>query len=194
MSENTEPTNADIEAQMRAWIASFVVGMNLCPFARQPVEGGRVKIVVSEARDNEALLEALQSQLEWLDAQPPASTETTLIVIPHMLGDFLDFNDFLDLADALLEEFGWVGQFQFATFHPNYQFAGTLPGDAENYTNRAPWPTLQLLREDSLEAVLANYPDPEQIPERNIDAMEELGSAKLADLLQECRDKSSVRS
>ena len=194
MSENTEPTNADIEAQMRAWIASFVVGMNLCPFARQPVEGGRVKIVVSEARDNEALLEALQSQLEWIDAQPPASTETTLIVIPHMLGDFLDFNDFLDLADALLEEFGWVGQFQFATFHPNYQFAGTLPGDAENYTNRAPWPTLQLLREDSLEAVLANYPDPEQIPERNIDAMEELGSAKLADLLQECRDKSSVRS
>ncbi len=194
MSENTEPTNADIEAQMRAWIASFVVGMNLCPFARQPVEGGRVKIVVSEARDNEALLEALQSQLEWLDAQPPASTETTLIVIPHMLGDFLDFNDFLDLADALLEEFGWVGQFQFATFHPNYQFAGTLPGDAENYTNRAPWPTLQLLREDSLEAVLANYPDPEQIPEHNIDAMEELGSAKLADLLQECRDKSSVRS
>ena len=194
MSENTEPTNADIETQMRAWIASFVVGMNLCPFARQPVEGGRVKIVVSEARDNEALLEALQSQLEWLDAQPPASTETTLIVIPHMLGDFLDFNDFLDLADALLEEFGWVGQFQFATFHPNYQFAGTLPGDAENYTNRAPWPTLQLLREDSLEAVLANYPDPEQIPERNIDAMEELGSAKLADLLQECRDKSSVRS
>jgi len=194
MSENTEPTNADIETQMRAWIASFVVGMNLCPFARQPVEGGRVKIVVSEARDNEALLEALQSQLEWIDAQPPASTETTLIVIPHMLGDFLDFNDFLDLADALLEEFGWVGQFQFATFHPNYQFAGTLPGDAENYTNRAPWPTLQLLREDSLEAVLANYPDPEQIPERNIDAMEELGSAKLADLLQECRDKSSVRS
>ncbi|WP_339857205.1 DUF1415 domain-containing protein [Pseudohongiella acticola] len=194
MSENTEPTNADIEAQMRAWISSFVVGMNLCPFARQPVEGGRVKIVVSEARDNEALLEALQSQLEWLDAQPPASTETTLIVIPHMLGDFLDFNDFLDLADALLEEFGWVGQFQFATFHPNYQFAGTLPGDAENFTNRAPWPTLQLLREDSLEAVLANYPDPEQIPERNIDAMEELGSAKLADLLQECRDKSSVRS
>jgi len=194
MSENTEPTNADIEAQMRAWIASFVVGMNLCPFARQPVEGGRVKIVVSEARDNEALLEALQSQLEWLDAQPPTSTETTLVVIPQMLGDFLDFNDFLDLADALLEEFGWVGQFQFATFHPNYQFAGTLPGDAENYTNRAPWPTLQLLREDSLEAVLANYPDPEQIPERNIDAMEELGSAKLADLLQECRDKSSVRS
>ncbi|OFE12978.1 hypothetical protein PHACT_07375 [Pseudohongiella acticola] len=194
MSENTEPTNADIEAQMRAWIASFVVGMNLCPFARQPVEGGRVKIVVSEARDNEALLEALQSQLEWLDAQPPTSTETTLVVIPQMLGDFLDFNDFLDLADALLEEFGWVGQFQFATFHPNYQFAGTLPGDAENFTNRAPWPTLQLLREDSLEAVLANYPDPEQIPERNIDAMEELGSAKLADLLQECRDKSSVRS
>ncbi|MBC53331.1 MAG: hypothetical protein CMQ34_05785 [Gammaproteobacteria bacterium] len=187
MSDHKDITNVDIEAQMREWIARFVVGMNLCPFARRPVEGDQVKIVVTDARDNEALLEALQSQLAWLDAQPPAKIETTLIVIPQMLGDFLDYNDFLDMADALLEEFGWVGQFQFATFHPNYQFAGTLPGDAENYTNRAPWPTLQLLREDSLEAVLANYPDPEQIPERNIDAMEQLGAAKLADLLQECR-------
>lgn len=187
MSENTETKYADIEIQMRTWIARFVVGLNLCPFARQPVESGQVKIVVSDARNHEALLEELQSQLSWLDAQPPAATETTLIVIPEMLGDFLDYNDFLDLADALLEEFGWTGQFQFASFHPDYQFAGTLPGDAENYTNRAPWPTLQLLREDSLEAMLANYPEPEQIPEQNIAAMEQLGSAKLADLLRECR-------
>ncbi|MEX0739981.1 MAG: DUF1415 domain-containing protein [Pseudohongiella sp.] len=187
MNKNTDKKNADIEAQMREWIARFVVGMNLCPFARQPVEGGQVKIVVSDARNDEALLEELQRQLLWLDAQPPTATETTLIVITEMLGDFLDYNDFLDLADALLDNLGWSGRFQFASFHPDYQFAGTEPYDAENYTNRAPWPTLQLLREDSLEAVLANYPDPEQIPERNIDAMNKLGSAALADLLQECR-------
>jgi hypothetical protein len=187
MSENTDTKNADVEAQMREWIARFVVGMNLCPFARQPVEGGQVKILVSDARDNEALLEELQRQLLWLDAQPSLATETTLIVITEMLGDFLDYNDFLDLADALLENLGWAGRFQFASFHPDYQFAGTGPGDAENYTNRAPWPTLQLLREDSLETVLGSYPDPDQIPERNIDAMNQLGSAALADLLQECR-------
>lgn len=183
MSEHTE-----IEAQVRAWIDRFVVGLNLCPFARQPVEGGQVKIVVSPARDSEALLEELQQQLLWLDAQPPRVTETTLIVVKEMLGDFLDYNDFLDLADALLDNLGWAGRFQFASFHPDYQFAGTEPDDAENYTNRAPWPILQLLREDSLEMVLASYPDPEQIPERNIAAMNRLGPAALVDLLQECHE------
>ncbi|GGG60171.1 hypothetical protein GCM10011403_16850 [Pseudohongiella nitratireducens] len=183
MSEHTE-----IEAQVRAWIDRFVVGLGLCPFARQPVEGEQVKIVVSPAHDSEALLEELQQQLLWLDAQPPRATETTLIVVKEMLGDFLDYNDFLDLADALLINLGWDGRFQFASFHPDYQFAGTDPDDAENYTNRAPWPILQLLREDSLETVLASYPNPGQIPERNIAAMNRLGSTALAELLQKCRE------
>lgn len=186
MNENSNQQDAAIEAQMREWITRFVVDLNLCPFARKPFEGGQVKVAVSHTRDSEALLEELQKELSWLDAQPTVATETTLMVVPEMLGDFLDYNDFLDLADALLEEFGWAGRFQFASFHPDYQFAGTDPGDAENYTNRAPWPTLQLLREDSLEAVLANYPAPEDIPERNIETMNRLGQPALAALLQEC--------
>lgn len=184
---STSERDAIIQTQMREWIARFVVGLNLCPFARKPFEGGQVKVVVSHARDSETLLEDIQGELSWLDAQPAVATETTLIVVPGMLGDFVDYNDFLDLADALLEELGWAGRFQFASFHPDYQFAGTDPGDAENYTNRAPWPTLQLLREESVEAVLADFPAPEEIPKRNIAAMNRLGQSVLADLLQECR-------
>ena len=176
-----------IEAQVREWIARVVIDLNLCPFARKPFEAGQVKVVVSAASDPEALLQDLHDQLAWLEATPPGDTETTLLVVPRMLADFLDYNDFLDLADALLERFAWQGDFQIASFHPDYQFAGTRPEDAENYTNRAPWPLLHLLREDSLEKAVASHPDPEQIPERNIEMTNRHGSAYLMELLDACR-------
>lgn len=176
-----------IEAQIREWIARVVIDLNLCPFARKPFEAGQVKIVVSAASNPETLLQDLHDQLAWLEATPVSEIETTLLVLPEMLADFLDYNDFLDLADALLERFAWQADFQIASFHPDYQFAGTQPEDAENYTNRAPYPVLHLLREASLEKAIAGHPDPEQIPERNIQAMNRLGSEYLTELLDACR-------
>lgn len=187
MSDIDSQQDALIEAQMREWLARVVVGLNLCPFARKPFEAGQVRVAVSHAQSTEELLDDLQVELAWLDAQTPTETETTLIVAARMLGDFLDYNDFLGLADTLLFHLGWEGQFQIASFHPQYQFADTREDDAENYSNRAPWPTLQVLRENSLEEVLKNYPAPEQIPERNIETMNRLGQPAMEKLLEECR-------
>ncbi|MBN7798579.1 DUF1415 family protein [Parahaliea mediterranea] len=163
-----------ITAEVDRWLNAVVLGLNLCPFARKPVDGGQVRVSVSTARGAEALLSDLLSELQHLDSQPPATTETTLLVIPDYLPDFLDFNQFLDLAEALLEQYGYAGVYQLATFHPHYQFAGTDAGDAENLTNRAPYPILHLLREASIEGALAGHPDPEGIPAANIRRVEAL--------------------
>lgn len=184
---DSEALRERVRVQMAAWLERFVVGMNLCPFARKPLAAGQVRIQVSEAETPEALLEALQSELLTLDQTPATELETTLLVAPRMLQDFLDYNDFLHLANDLLEAFGWEGHFQIASFHPHYQFADTQVEDAENYTNRAPWPTLHLLREDRLEAAVDSHPDPEAIPRRNIDAMNRLGTDSLAEMLDACR-------
>lgn len=182
----THPDHARIDAQIRAWIQRFVVDLNLCPFARQPFEAGRVVIRVSGADSEETLLEALYRELVWLESQPPGKAETTLLVVPETLAAFADYNDFLALADALLVQFGWDGRFQIASFHPHYQFAGTRPDDADNYTNRAPWPILHLLREDSVEWAVSRYPDSREIPERNMARMTEMGAQVLAQRLQSC--------
>lgn len=176
-----------IETQTRQWVERVVVGLNLCPFARKPFLAGQVCVHVSTACTEHALLETLQQELFWLAEQPVQKVETTLLVVPDMLADFLDYNDFLHLANALLEQFGWEGEFQIASFHPHYQFAGTEPEDAENYTNRSPWPMLHLLREASLERATDNHPDPEGIPQRNIDNLNRLGKPALAALLEGCR-------
>lgn len=184
---DSEALRERVRAQMAAWLERFVVGMNLCPFARKPLAAGQVRIQVSEAVTPEALLEELQSELLMLDQTPATELETTLLVAPRMLQDFLDYNDFLHLANDLLEAFGWEGHFQIASFHPYYQFADTEVEDAENYTNRAPWPTLHVLREDRLEEAVDSHPDPEGIPGRNIDTMNRLGTDSLAEMLDACR-------
>lgn len=163
-----------IESAVRQWLDSVVIGLNLCPFAGKPVREGRLRVHVSTATDELELLTELQMELRKLDETPPAELETTLIAIPGLLADFADYNDFLDQVDQLLEEFEWSGDYQVASFHPQYQFAGTMPGDAENLTNRAPYPLLHLLREDSVEAALDSHPDPDGIPEINIRKMREL--------------------
>ena len=185
--EPPTPSHTAVAAQMHAWVTRVVVGLNLCPFARKPLENNQVRITVSNAHNTASLLEDLHAELSLLESQPATDVETTLIAIPEMLSDFEDYNDFLDLAEALLDRFGWEGQFQIASFHPQYQFDGTQPNDAENYTNRSPWPALHLLREDSLEQAVGSHPDPEQIPERNIAAMNELGQSALEALLASCR-------
>ena len=160
--------------QTRQWLEQVVIGLNLCPFARKPFQKGQVRFAVSDSRNVETLLQDLYDELEKLANTPASTIDTTLLIIPDQLDDFYDYNDVLDLADALLEQQEWVGTFQIASFHPAYQFADTEADDPGNYTNRAPFPILHLIREDSLEQGLASYPDPEAIPERNMDTLENL--------------------
>jgi hypothetical protein len=142
------------------------------------MEGGQVRVSVSAARDDGEVLTHLLEEFQRLDRVAASETDTTLLVIPGCLGDFMHFNQFLDLADALLEDAGYQGIYQLATFHPHYRFADTEAGDAANLTNCAPYPILHLLREDSVEAALSAYPDPEGIPARNVRRVEALSAAQ----------------
>ncbi len=173
-----------IVAAIRLWIESFVVGMNLCPFAKRELVKDRVRFTVAASTTVEQLLMTLQDELERLSADP--SIETTLLIHPDVLQDFGDYNQFLDVADALLAELEFEGVFQIASFHPDYQFGGTDPDDAENFTNRSPYPLLHLLREASLERSIADYPAVDQIPSRNVTLMNELGREQLQALFKSC--------
>jgi hypothetical protein len=162
-------------ADTERWLQRAVIGLNLCPFAKAVHARRQVRFVLSEARTPEALLEDLGTELLHLRDTPADETDTTLIVHPWVLGDFLDYNDFLDDADALVAELGLEGTLQVASFHPQYQFAGTGADDVENFTNRSPHPTLHLLREDSVSRAVAAFPDPDAIVERNIETLRRLG-------------------
>ncbi len=167
----------------RRWISSIVIGLNLCPFAQRVFDAGRIRYVVTEIDDASALLDLLGSELKILVSSPISEIETTLLIHPHVLQNFLDYNDFLDDIDRLLRRSGFRGTIQIAGFHPHYQFAGTDPDAVENYTNRSPYPMLHLLREESISQVAG---DPEallDIPERNIETLRALGKAKLLGLL-----------
>jgi hypothetical protein len=175
-------------AETRAWVERAVIGLNLCPFARAAEAKGRIRYVHCTSAEPEALLERVREEMRRLAAADPASHETTLIVHPHVLQDFLDYNDFLDRAEDALEAMGYAGTLQIASFHPRYQFAGTASDDPGNATNRSPYPTLHLLREDSVERAVAAFPDAEAIYERNIETMQRLGTAGWDALRQDCRD------
>lgn len=173
----------------RQWVEKVVVGYNLCPFAKRELVKDRIRFVVSDVATEDELLQALQSELQFLEANP--EVETTLLIHPGVLQDFFAYNEFLETADALLNYLELEGVFQIASFHPDYQFAGTDTGAAENYTNRSPYPMLHLLREASLESAIDNYPDVEGIPDRNIALMNELGVEKMRSILKQCADAES---
>jgi len=162
-------------ADTRRWIERAVIGLNLCPFARAVVARGQVRYVLSNAATPEALLEALGEELLHLRDTSPEDIDTTLIIHPQVLSDFLDYNDFLEDADALVEQLGLEGELQVASFHPQYRFAGSGEDDIANFTNRSPWPTLHLLREDSVARAVDAFPDPDAIVERNVATLEKLG-------------------
>jgi len=161
-----------------------VIGLGLCPFAKRELVKDRIRFVVTPAATEDQLLLALQDELQLL--QSDASTETTLLIHPHVLQGFSDYNQFLNAADNLLVGMKLEGVFQIASFHPDYQFAGTAPDDAGNYTNRSPYPLLHLLREESIERVLANTLDAAQIPVQNIALMNSMGRDELQRLLLAC--------
>ena len=159
----------------RRWMERAVIGLNLCPFAKAVHVKGQVRIAVTGATTPEALVEELAQELTWLDQCDPAATETTLLVHPRVMTDFLDFNDFLDAADSVIEALDLEGVIQVASFHPQYQFAGTGADDIGNYTNRSPFPTLHLLREESIDRAVEAFPDPESIFGENLRSLERLG-------------------
>ena len=171
----TPPDDAQVLAATRRWLERAVIGLNLCPFAKAVYVKEQVRFVVSDATTPEALLEQLAEELLLLRDTPPEQTDTTLLIHPQVLGDFLDFNDFLDNADAAVEALDLAGVLQVASFHPDYRFAGTADDDIGNYTNRAPYPTLHLIREASIDRAVEAFPDADVIVQRNLSTLEKLG-------------------
>ena len=159
----------------REWLEKAVIGLNLCPFAKAVHVRAQIRYVVSDASDETALLVDLLHELESLYDADPEQVETTLLIHPHVLGDFLDYNQFLELADAAVSELSLDGEIQVASFHPDYRFADSGAHDIENFSNRAPYPTLHLLRESSVARAVAAFPDAARIYERNIDTLRALG-------------------
>ena len=176
--------DSEIVSAVRRWVESFVVELNLCPFAKRELINNRVRFALSASKTEEELLIALQAELELLNGD--ASIETTLLIHAAVLHDFHDYNQFLSYAEKLLCQLKLEGVYQIASFHPNYQFSGTHPDDAENYTNRSPYPMLHIIREESLERAIADSVQLDQIPTRNIALMQHLGKDRLRDLMQAC--------
>lgn len=177
--------SAAVLRDMHRWLERAVIGLNLCPFARGVHARGQVRWVVSAATATDDILAELAQELTLLDQADPLQHDTTLLVLPDALPDFLDFNDFLDAADAAVEALGLEGELQVASFHPRYQFAGTSPDDIGNFTNRAPWPALHLLREESLAQAIDSFGDTDTIYTANIQRLQQLGLAGWHALLRD---------
>jgi len=176
METGDTATPADeVIAATREWLEKAVIGLNLCPFAKAVHAGNQIRYAVSDAQTPEALLADLGRELQMLVAADRADVETTLLIHPRVLVDFVDYNDFLDIADAAVEELGFAGTIQVASFHPHYRFADTEADAIENFSNRSPYPMLHLLREESVERAIAAFPDVARIPERNIETLRGIG-------------------
>ena len=176
-------TESEVLAATRHWLESAVIGLNLCPFAKAVYVKNQVRLVVSRARHADDFLEELDRELDLLVATPADEIDTTLLIHATLFDDFLDFNDFLEVADGVVEEHDLEGVIQLASFHPKFQFDGTEPDDISNYTNRAPFAMLHLLREVSVERAVAAFPQAEAIFEENIKTLEKLGHAGWSALL-----------
>jgi hypothetical protein len=168
----------------RRWVSAVVIGLNLCPFARRVFDGELIRYVVTEATDEDSLLEDLTRELKALATTSRTEVETTLLIHPAVLADFLDYNDFLGTADDLVRRLGLRGTIQIASFHPKYQFADTEPDAVENHTNRSPYPMLHLLREASISEVADNPDVGVTIPERNIETLRKMGREAILELLR----------
>ena len=173
---------------VETWLSETVIGLNLCPFAKREYVQKKVRFQVSPAKSEQELLQDVVVELALLNKEP--GIETTLLIHPDVLSDFDDYNQFLSFTDQMLSAMNMNGEFQIASFHPDYQFADTEPDDAENYTNRSPYPLLHILRESSLEKAIAAHGDTEQIPEDNIQLMNKLGADEMAKRLKQHQVKS----
>jgi hypothetical protein len=168
-------TEADVIAQTKRWLERAVIGLRLCPFARAVYVNERVRYVVAMTRSSDELAVTLADELTYLAQTDPAQCETTLIIHPHVLNDFDEYNQFLDFADALIRETALEGVLQVASFHPQYRFDDADADGIENFTNRSPFPTLHLLREESISRAVDEYPDVDEVGARNQETMRALG-------------------
>jgi len=168
-------TDESIIAATQDWLEKAVIGLNLCPFAKAVHVKKQIRYVVSRATTEEALFDELLVELRRLQATDPEVIDTTLLIHPEVLTDFLDYNDFLDAVDIATAEPEFNDAFQVASLHPQYQFSGTELDDIENYSNRSPYPTLHLLREDSVDRAVDAFPDADRIPDINIETLKKLG-------------------
>lgn len=170
--------------QTQRWLSKVVIGLNFCPFAKREFDGERIHYAVIEAQDLETQLQQIMLHCAALDAD--FGRETSLLIFPTTLRDFEDYLALLDFANALLEQQGYEGVYQLASFHPDYCFAEITADDPSHYTNRSPYPMIHILREASVEAALAKYPKPEMIPARNIRVAQDMGLKAMQDLLAAC--------
>ena len=182
-SSAVKPSRAAVERKTLAWVKDFVVGLNLCPFARPLLASDALRVTVCEATDDKGVAEALLAEIELIQTASEAEIATTLVVFPNALRRFDAYLAFLEGAQQLIEEMDLLGVLQLASFHPDYQFAGEPIEAASHFTNRAPFPMIHLLREDMVTRALNTYPNPEQIPERNIERLEDLGRGQLQQML-----------
>ena len=164
----------------RQWLENMVIGLHLCPFAKKPYQTDKIRYIVLESNDLEQLTLLLINELQFLQKTPANEVETTLLILENVLADFQEFWDYTGLMENMLADLKYEGIFQLASFHPQYQFAGTAADAAENYTNRSPYPIIHILREASITKALENYPNPETIPVRNIALLEGMNPADLA--------------
>jgi hypothetical protein len=176
MSQPDIPADSAVIAATQRWLEKSVIGLNLCPFAHAVHIRQQIRYVVSSAQTLDDLLDDLEHELQLLSADTARVIETTLLIHPRMFTAFLEYNDFLETADAFVENLGFEGELQIASFHPQYQFAGTEPDDITNCTNRSPYPMLHLLRESSVAAAVAAFPDTDKIYLQNIETMRKLGA------------------
>ena len=175
-------TEAQAITDTQAWVEKAVIGLNLCPFAKAVVTKKQLRYVVCMYSEPDQVLQMLQQEMQLLVDTDAAVLDTTLLIAPNLLPDFLEFNEFLFDCDSVLAEMELEGVLQIADFHPRYQFAGTQPDDISNFTNRAPYPTLHLLREESIDKAVAAFPDASLIYERNVEVLEALGREGWEDL------------
>ena len=184
--------NKKIIAETRAWVNRAVIGLNLCPFAKAVQVKNQIRYLVSEAKNTDTLLTTLCEELHLLADAAPEQVETTLLIHPYVLTDFLDYNDFLDVVDAALEELEYDGVIQVASFHPHYQFADTEADDVTNATNRSPYPTLHLLREDSIDKAVKAFPEADKIFDANMRMLKKLGPEGWSALQEEYKQDSEI--
>ncbi|PTB18290.1 DUF1415 domain-containing protein [Trinickia symbiotica] len=182
-------TAAAVIAATQQWLTRAVIGLNLCPFAKAVHVKDQIRYAVSDAHDLEGVLTDLEAELKQLEAADPQRIDTTLVIFPHALADFVEFNDCLFFAERLVAQMGLEGVLQVASFHPHYQFEGSDTDDIENYSNRAPYPILHLLRESSITRAVDAYPDAAGIYERNMETLRRLGHDGWRKLMSETSDK-----
>ncbi|KJZ13914.1 hypothetical protein TW85_12040 [Marinomonas sp. S3726] len=179
-----------VSKQTLKWVTSFIVDLNVCPFAKREVEHDSIRLSVVRSKKTAFALEELMAEIAWLDEN--TETETSLVVFPTLFSDFESYLDFVAMTEDIMFEQGYEGTYQVATFHPDYCFDGVEQDDVSNYTNRSPYPMIHLLREASVEKAIEFYGDTTGIPDDNIALMEEMGLEKVETILQSCLKPESA--